>query len=118
MGTDALDHLLDQLCSGDEACAERVFREYEPYLRLVVRRMLPTRLRTKFDSVDIVQSVWADVLLGFRDAGWRFASTAHLKAFLVKVTRNRFFDRLRQQRVALEHQQRLETMDLDKPRAA
>ena len=110
---DTLDDLMEQLCHGDEASAERVFRTYEPYLRLVVRRMLSPRLRSKFDSMDVVQSVWADVLVGFRAAGWRFASAAHLKAFLVRATRNRFVDRLRQNRVPLDHQRSLTDADLD-----
>jgi RNA polymerase sigma factor (sigma-70 family) len=114
MSTETLDHLLERLCSGDETSAERVFIEYEPYLRMVVRRMLSPRLRCKFDSVDVVQSVWADVVVGFREAGWRFATTAHLKAFLVKATRNRFLDRLRQQRVPLEHERSLGGSDLNR----
>jgi RNA polymerase sigma-70 factor (ECF subfamily) len=104
MKTPALDQLLDKLCSGDAAAAEQAFREYEPYLRKVVRRLLPQRLRAKFDSVDIVQSAWSDLLQGFRDAGWRFASATQLRAFLVRATRNRFIDRYRQhdQRVRQE----------------
>jgi RNA polymerase sigma-70 factor (ECF subfamily) len=97
MNHSALEPLLDKLCSGDTAAAERVFLEFEPYLRTVVRRLLPLHLRSKFDSTDIVQSVWSDVLEGFRGAGWQFASVGHLKVFLVKATRNRFIDRYRQQ---------------------
>src|SRR6185503_13784456 len=89
-GEDTLQGLLDRLGAGDDAVAEEVFRAYEPYLRKVVRRQLPPRLRAKFDSLDVVQSVWADLLTGFREAGWRFPSVGHLRAFLVKVTRNRF----------------------------
>jgi RNA polymerase sigma factor (sigma-70 family) len=74
---------------------------YEPYLRMVVRKKLPPRLRSKFDSVDIVQSVWADLLSGFREAGWRFPDEAHLRAFLVKLTRHRFIDRFRRHRTAI-----------------
>jgi RNA polymerase sigma-70 factor (ECF subfamily) len=102
------DLLLEKLSSGDPAAAEQVFRAYEPYLRMVVRRQLPAHVRGKFDSADIVQSVWADLLDGFRTAGWRFADTAHLRAFLVRVTRNRFIDRLRQQRRALERERPLD----------
>jgi RNA polymerase sigma-70 factor (ECF subfamily) len=96
--------LLEKLCQGDTAAAEQVFLTYEPYLRLVVRRQLSAHLRAKFDSIDIVQSVWADVLDGFRAAGWRFSDVAHLRAFLVKATRNRFIDRVRQHQRALEHE--------------
>jgi RNA polymerase sigma-70 factor (ECF subfamily) len=100
MTHEPLDSLLEQLCSGDPAAAERVFLAYEPYLRMVVRKKLPPRLRAKFDSIDVVQSVWADVLRGFREAGWRFPDEAHLRAFLVKLTRNRFIDQLRRHRSA------------------
>ena len=99
-----LQTLLDQLCKGDEEVAEKVFLAYEPYLRKVVRRQLPARLRAKFDSMDVVQSVWADVLVGFRDAGWRFPSVGHLRAFLVTATRNRFIDRVRRHHTALERE--------------
>ncbi len=96
MNASPLDAVLDQLCRGDSAAAEAVFRAYEPYLRAVVRRLLPARLRAKFDSADVVQSAWSDVLTGFRDAGWRFADARQLRAFLVRVTHNRFIDRYRQ----------------------
>jgi RNA polymerase sigma-70 factor (ECF subfamily) len=112
MSADPLDALLEKLSGGDDAAAQEVFRTYEPYLRLVVRRMLPDQLRSKFDSVDVVQSVWADVLQGFRTSGWRFTNAAQLKAFLVRVTRNRFIDRYRQHRIALERQRSLGPTDL------
>src|SRR5204862_2841589 len=81
MTADPLDGLLDKLCTGDADAARQVFLAYEPYLRMVVRRQLPDRLRAKFDSTDIVQSIWTDVLEGFRRAGWRFSDANHLRAF-------------------------------------
>ena len=102
-----LDSLLEKLCSGDPAAAEQVFLAFEPYLRMVVRKKLPGRLRAKFDSMDVVQSVWADVLRGFREAGWRFADEAHLRAFLVKLTRHRFIDHLRRHRTAVARERPL-----------
>jgi RNA polymerase sigma-70 factor (ECF subfamily) len=91
-----LDHLLAQLCSGDLAAAGQVFLAFEPYLRKAVRRQFPAPLRAKFDSADILQSVWADVLRGFREAGWRFLDADHLRGFLFVATRNRLIDRVRQ----------------------
>jgi RNA polymerase sigma factor (sigma-70 family) len=102
-----LDSVLEKLCSGDPAAAERVFVAFEPYLRMVVRKKLPARLRAKFDSMDVVQSVWADFLRGFREAGWRFADEAHLRAFLVKLTRHRFIDQLRRTRTAVARERPL-----------
>jgi RNA polymerase sigma-70 factor (ECF subfamily) len=108
MNTEPLDALLERLTAGDTAAAEQVFRRYEPFLRLVVRRHLSPGLRAKFDSMDIVQSVWADLVRGFRRAGWRFTSAAQLQAFLVRLTRDRFIDRFRQHRRAVELEQALE----------
>jgi RNA polymerase sigma factor (sigma-70 family) len=96
MKTDPVENLLEQLRTGNDAAIEQAFVAHEPYLRMVVRRQLPVDLRAKFDSVDIVQSVWVHVLDGFRDGDWRFTNAAQLRAFLVRVTQNRFLDRVRQ----------------------
>ena len=108
MNPGPLDLLLEQLCSGDARAAEHVFLEYEPFLRKVVRRQLHPRLRVKFDSADVVQSIWADLLSGFRGARWTFTSAAQLRAFLLKATHNRFLDRVRQSNPALQREQPLE----------
>lgn len=104
MSAGAIDQLLDRLNEGDAAAAEAVFRTYEPYLRMLVRRQFRPQLRAKFDSMDVVQSVWADVLEGMRKPSWHFEDRAHLQAFLVRLTRNRFVDRCRNHRNALAHE--------------
>ena len=75
---------------------------------MVVRRQVASRVRAKFDSTDIVQSVWADVVDGLRRLDWTFHQRDQLRALLVKMTRNRLVDRLRQQRRALAHEVALE----------
>src|SRR5919112_5286211 len=99
-----LDDLLAQLSSGDMVAAERVFLAYEPYLRQAVRRHLTAPFRAKFDSADVVQSTWADLLRGFREAGWRFTDVDHLSGFLFVATRNRLIDRIRQYQKAVERE--------------
>jgi RNA polymerase sigma-70 factor (ECF subfamily) len=111
MSSDPLDAVLEKLCAGDPVAAEQVFRAYEPYLRMVVRRLLPSRLRCKFDSMDVVQSAWADILDGFKESGWRFENTGQLKAFLIKVTRNRFIDRVRRHRTAVQKERSLQGVE-------
>ncbi len=81
MSIDHLDELIQRLNDGDVVAAERAFLAYEPYLRMTVRRQLTGPLHSKLDSMDIVQSVWADVLCRFREAGWQFADRSHLRAF-------------------------------------
>src|SRR5262245_30693971 len=106
--TDHLQALLESLSFGDEEAVEMACRAYEPYLRMVARRRLPAEARAKFDSVDVVQSVWAHVLKGCRSAGWQFADAAHLRAFLARLTRHRLIDRLRRVRLATELEQPLD----------
>jgi RNA polymerase sigma factor (sigma-70 family) len=118
MTVDTLDELIERLNKGDVSAAERAFLAYEPYLRMAVRRRLSGPLRSKLDSMDIVQSVWADVLSGFQTAGWKFTDRSHLRAFLVKVTCNRLIDRRRQHHRAIDKERALvETAPEDLPRA-
>jgi len=113
MSPDHLDELITRLNDGDVQAAERAFLAYEPYLRMAVRRQLTGPLRAKLDSMDIVQSVWADVLGRFRDSGWRFADRAHLRAFLLRVTHNRLIDRRRQHHQALSRERPLEEQGME-----
>jgi RNA polymerase sigma-70 factor (ECF subfamily) len=109
---DPLQSLLEELCHGDPEAARRAFLACEPYLRMVVRRQLTAALRVKFDSTDVVQSIWADLLAGFRAGAWSFASAGQLRAFLVKATHNRLIDRVRRERAALNHERRVDAADL------
>jgi RNA polymerase sigma-70 factor (ECF subfamily) len=110
---DPLDAVLEKLGSGDPEAVETVFRAYEPYLRRVVRRQLSPQLRAKFDSADVVQSVWADLLQSFRAGNWSFRDRERLKAFLVTATRHRLIDRARAHRSALRHEQSPDGRQLD-----
>src|SRR5688500_16808721 len=107
MEVNTLDALLEKLNGGDRAAAGQAFAAYEAYLRNVVRRLLPAELRPKFDSVDVVQSVYGDVLSAFRAGGMRFGNAAQLRAFLVRATRNRFIDRVRRHRTAARRERPL-----------
>jgi RNA polymerase sigma-70 factor (ECF subfamily) len=107
MDPEPLDVLLEKLSRGDLVAAEQLFVAYEPYLRKLVRRYLPKQLRAKFDSVDVVQSVWVDVLHGLRQSGRCFANADHLRAFLVLVARHRLSDRVRHFRQASAREQQL-----------
>lgn len=104
MSVEQLDVLLERLNNGDVSAAEELFRLYEPSLRMLVRRQLRPALRAKFDSMDVVQSVWADVLEGFQDERWHFSDRAHLQAFLTRLARHRFLDNCRRNRAALSRE--------------
>jgi RNA polymerase sigma factor (sigma-70 family) len=105
MTAETLEALLAKLGRGDRAAAEQVFVAYEPYLRMVVRRHLTGRLRTKCDSADVVQSVWVHVLNGLRECRWHFADRPRLQAFLARVARRRLTSRFRRHHAALEREE-------------
>jgi RNA polymerase sigma-70 factor (ECF subfamily) len=102
-----LERLLERLRQGDTAAAEELFVAFEPYLRLLVRRQLSPDMRAKFDSIDVVQSVWVDLIDGFRGAHWQFPDVAHLRAFLLRATQNRYIDNIRRHRQAARREQPL-----------
>jgi len=57
MTSESVDDLLEQLGRGEVAALGELFDAYAPYLRAVVRAQLSGRLQSKFDSLDVVQSV-------------------------------------------------------------
>jgi RNA polymerase sigma-70 factor (ECF subfamily) len=103
--------LFERLNHGDVDAVETTVSAYELYLRKVVRRQLPQKLRAKFDSGDVVQSVWASVLQGLREDKWRFSDEAHLRAFLVRLALFRFIELCRQYRTSLKHERPLAGFD-------
>ena len=72
---------------------QAVYRAFEPFLRGLVRRRLPDRVRGRFDSMDVVQSAWASLLDGLREGRWQFSDDARLRAFLARVVFCRLYDR-------------------------
>lgn len=111
MPQENLELLYEKWSRGERDAAEEVFRTYETYLRMVVRRQLSPRLRAKFDSMDVVQSVWADVLNRPSASHREFKDAVHLKAFLVRLTRNRFVDFCRRHRTPLERERPLAELE-------
>lgn len=119
MNEESLDQWIERLNQGDTAAVEHLFLAYEPYLRIAVRRRLSRRLRTKVDSRDVVQSVFADMLRGLRTGGWQFAGRPQLLAFLRRVAWRRIADRYQKHRRVLEREQSLvETQPQSLPQSA
>src|SRR4030088_3343486 len=53
-----LSEFLKRIQAGDEGAARELLGRFEAEVRLVVRRQLPRLLRSRFDSLDFLQSVW------------------------------------------------------------
>ncbi|HMB08303.1 MAG TPA: sigma-70 family RNA polymerase sigma factor [Isosphaeraceae bacterium] len=88
---------LARIRAGDEAAARELLARYEPEVRLVVRRQLPRLLRSRFDSLDFLQSVWGSFFRRVRgDRGPdEFEDSRHLVAFLARAAKNKVIDEYR-----------------------
>lgn len=90
------DALIDRMARGDMQAAGALFDAYAPYLRALVRRQLSDQLRAKFDSADVVQSVWVQVIRRLGRDGWTVDDEARLRALLATIARRRLLTRVRQ----------------------
>ncbi len=81
--------------AGDEEAARELLTRYEAEVRLVVRRQLPRLLRSRFDSLDFLQSVWGDFFQKVRAGGADFENSRHLVGFLARAAKNKVIDEYR-----------------------
>ena len=80
-----LQVLLDRVRQGDEDAARELLQLFEPHVRRVVRLRLPHALRSKFDSMDFVQSVWGSFFAHLNRGEIDFESRGQLCNFLVSA---------------------------------
>jgi RNA polymerase sigma factor (sigma-70 family) len=85
---------MNRLRYGDEEAAWELIDVYGPHILRVVRRDLNRRLRSRFDSADFVQAVWASF---FRQPSQfrRLESPDDLLRLLLTVARNKVIDETR-----------------------
>ena len=72
-----------------------LLQRFEPEVRLVVRRQLPRLLRSRFDSLDFLQSVWGSFFRRMRSSPTEFEDSRHLVAFLARAAKNKVIDEYR-----------------------
>jgi len=87
--------VLDRIRAGDEDAARELLTRYEAQVRLVVRRQLPRLLRSRFDSLDFLQSVWGSFFQRIRAGTAEFEDPRHLIVFLARTARNKVIDKHR-----------------------
>src|SRR5881392_643587 len=103
--------LIDRIQSGDEGAARELLARYESKVRLVVRRQLPRLLRSRFDSLDFLQSVWGSFFYKIRTAPNDLEEEQNLVTFLAWAARNKVIDEYRRaatQRQDIKREQPLE----------
>jgi RNA polymerase sigma-70 factor (ECF subfamily) len=87
--------LLGRIQAGDEQAARELLSRYESKVRLVVRRQLPRLLRSRFDSLDFLQSVWGSFFHQIRTGSNDLNEEQNLIAFLAWAARNKVIDEYR-----------------------
>ena len=90
-----LRDLLARIRRGEEDAARELLTRYEAQVRLVVRRQLPKLLRTRFDSLDFLQSVWGSFFRRVQGGVDELEDPRNLVAFLARAARNKVIDEYR-----------------------
>lgn len=75
--------ILQALRSGDRDAQGRVLARYTPWLRMLARFQMETRLRRKFDATDVVQQAMVEALGAF--PRFRGTTEAELTAWLRSI---------------------------------
>jgi RNA polymerase sigma factor (sigma-70 family) len=94
-GPSAIRELLARIKDGDEDAARELLIRYESKVRLVVRRQLPRLLRSRFDSIDFLQSVWGSFFHKIQTGPNDLREEENLIAFLAWAARNKVIDEYR-----------------------
>jgi RNA polymerase sigma factor (sigma-70 family) len=92
---DDIQGFLARIQAGDESAARELLTRYEAEVRLVVRRQLPRLLRSRFDSLDFLQSVWGSFFRRLQLGPTEFEDSRHLVAFLARAAKNKVIDQYR-----------------------
>lgn len=83
--------LLEEVKNGSATAVERLVTEYGPVIRHVIRGRLDPRIRSKFDSIDFEQMVWASVFR-VQDPAFDFETPQDFCRFLAALARNKVID--------------------------
>jgi RNA polymerase sigma factor (sigma-70 family) len=99
--TNDFHDLICRVRAGNEEAATEIVQRYEPAIRRAVRiRLVDSRLRRLFDSMDISQSVFASFFVRATLGQYELDNPAHLMRLLVAMSRKKLADHAREQTAA------------------
>jgi RNA polymerase sigma-70 factor (ECF subfamily) len=95
MSDKAFEKLIEKLAQGSEEAAHELSANYAPRMLEEIRKHLSPKIRSKFDSTDFLQDVWASFFA--TPKGKRvFTRPEELMAFLKRMAKNKVIDGVRQ----------------------
>jgi RNA polymerase sigma-70 factor (ECF subfamily) len=92
----AFDELWRAIRAGRSVEYRQLVEDCTPHLLQVVRRRLNRRLRSRFDSIDFTQAVWASFVAKLEHMP-RFTSADELRSYLAKMAAHKVVDEVRRQ---------------------
>ncbi len=113
--TAEFDQLMADVAAGSEDAIWQLAETYTPYILRAVRLSLSPRIRSKLDSQDFAQTLWASILLKRADLT-RLKTPEQLIAFLARATKNKVIDKTRHFMTQKHSIDREETLDDHFPR--
>jgi RNA polymerase sigma factor (sigma-70 family) len=91
-----LSQTLKKAQSGDQLAWEKLFHEFYPKVRRVVRRKMGHSMRSVYDSTDFASDVMKSLAANL--SRLEFPSSEHLVAFLAQVAEQKVVDEYRRRR--------------------
>lgn len=85
---------LERVRNGSQGAAAALISEFGPHVYRVIRRRLDMKLRSKIDSEDLFQLVWAS-FFRYPERMERFSQSLELVHFLSAVARNKVIEGVR-----------------------
>jgi len=112
------EQLMEGVKNGSEEAVRRLLDVYADAVFRSVRRRLHRSLRTRLDSEDFVQAVWAS-FFAHRSKIEEFEKSEQLVAFLARVASNKVIEECRRyldtQKHDIKREQRLEAGETERP---
>ncbi len=109
---DSFKQLMDGLKNGSEEAAWKITESYSDHILRAVRKRLPKEIRSKVDSIDIVNSIWGSFLLK-RNQFSKIEKPEQLIALLTVVVSRRVIDEHRKYTTCSSRNIRLEAGSYD-----
>ena len=90
----AFRKVIERVCAGSDEATWELIDTYGPHIQRVVRRKLNQKLRSKFDSLDFVQMVWAS-FFAEREKMAGFTEPDDLIRYLAKIAQRKLLQESR-----------------------
>ena len=104
--------LMQHVREGSEQAARELFAIFGSDVLAAVRRKLNRKMRSKVDSQDLSQAVWAS-FFGHLDAISQFDQPDALVAFLIRVATNKTIDECRRRLMTEKHDKKKLELELE-----